>query len=287
MPNTTDNLGLFKYDLDTDGQLAFSITQSLNNNWDILDQAYEELNKDNYLIDSYIEGDIFYRKYSDGWMEQGGTVYASETEVKWVQPTLVSNGTLGGPKFAVAADSYYQGHQPYMAFSSGKNPFWQSTVGGSIHWLTMYNPVPLKPSLLAWVNGGSGTTYDVIGGYIQGSNDNSSWEDLAEIDDMRGANVQRAILIDTNNYYKYIRVYITRWVSTTALMKSIKLTATCGSGTSTNIVFPVSFSNINYNYNLSYYNVSSGDTYITSKFSTGMTLSNTSLGTIYWTARGY
>ena len=39
MSTTTSNLGLFKYDTTTDGQLAFNINTALNNNWDILDKS--------------------------------------------------------------------------------------------------------------------------------------------------------------------------------------------------------------------------------------------------------
>ena len=37
MSTTTSNIGLFKYDLQTDGQQSFNITRSMNNNWDIID----------------------------------------------------------------------------------------------------------------------------------------------------------------------------------------------------------------------------------------------------------
>lgn len=39
MTTTTANLGLFKYESGTDANLAFSITNALNNNWDKLDKA--------------------------------------------------------------------------------------------------------------------------------------------------------------------------------------------------------------------------------------------------------
>ena len=39
MSTTTSNLGLFKYDTTTDGQLAFNINTALNDNWDILDKS--------------------------------------------------------------------------------------------------------------------------------------------------------------------------------------------------------------------------------------------------------
>lgn len=38
MSELTPNLGLFKYDLSTDGKEVFSINTALNNNWDILDE---------------------------------------------------------------------------------------------------------------------------------------------------------------------------------------------------------------------------------------------------------
>ena len=37
MSELTPNLGLFKYNLDTDGKESFNITQCLNNNWDKID----------------------------------------------------------------------------------------------------------------------------------------------------------------------------------------------------------------------------------------------------------
>ena len=37
MSTTTSNLGLFKYDVASDAQAAFSITNALNNNWDKID----------------------------------------------------------------------------------------------------------------------------------------------------------------------------------------------------------------------------------------------------------
>lgn len=39
----TDSLGLFEYEVAKDGKQVFSIDQALNQNWEILDQAHEEL----------------------------------------------------------------------------------------------------------------------------------------------------------------------------------------------------------------------------------------------------
>lgn len=40
MSTTTPKLGLFKYNPSTDGNLTFSITNALNNNWDIIDEKW-------------------------------------------------------------------------------------------------------------------------------------------------------------------------------------------------------------------------------------------------------
>ena len=43
MSTTTENLNLFKYNLATDGAIEFSITNALNNNWDIIDNAFANI----------------------------------------------------------------------------------------------------------------------------------------------------------------------------------------------------------------------------------------------------
>lgn len=43
MSTTTSNLGLFKYDTTLDGRVTFSINRSLNNNWDVLDNAFGDI----------------------------------------------------------------------------------------------------------------------------------------------------------------------------------------------------------------------------------------------------
>ena len=82
MPQYTTNLNLFKYNTATDGKEVFSITQALNHNWDIIDNFGDVVNQqiqdwaDNFVqIECVIEKDTsqtWYRKWSDGFCEQGG-----------------------------------------------------------------------------------------------------------------------------------------------------------------------------------------------------------------------
>jgi len=97
MSTTTPNLGLFKYNTTTDSNVAFNINNALNNNWDIIDTAMaggglpDQTDKADYLlttdgteaywgetgeiypvVETFLDGDSWYRVYSDGWCEQGG-----------------------------------------------------------------------------------------------------------------------------------------------------------------------------------------------------------------------
>ena len=107
MSTSTTNLGLFKYDIQNDGDLPFSITDALNNNWDKIDEfaanggslsklsdtsisssianpsaliytgtkwTDQNLAQVYCVVETYSNGSSWYRKYSDGWCEQGGTV---------------------------------------------------------------------------------------------------------------------------------------------------------------------------------------------------------------------
>ena len=104
MSTTTSNLGLFKYDTtnSTDLASAFNINTALNANWDKIDTAIaggglpDQTDKAGYLlttdgtnaswgetgeiypvVETYINGESWYRVYSDGWCEQGITTNVS------------------------------------------------------------------------------------------------------------------------------------------------------------------------------------------------------------------
>lgn len=72
MSNLTPNLNLFKYDVSTDSNVAFSITDALNNNWDIIDAKCGQSNNildfkwsDHLLNDmSWLRADTF--SWQDG-----------------------------------------------------------------------------------------------------------------------------------------------------------------------------------------------------------------------------
>ena len=70
----TQNLGLFKYDPVADSALPFSIDDALNANWDILDTKA-------CSPETVVDGTTWYRRFTDGWKEQGGLISLAETEI--------------------------------------------------------------------------------------------------------------------------------------------------------------------------------------------------------------
>ena len=71
--------------------------------------------------------------------------------VAWEQPTLTSNGTMGGDSFAVAASStvWSDGAQAWGAFNP--DSFWHAD-SSSTQWIAWYNPKPLKVTKFQLLN---------------------------------------------------------------------------------------------------------------------------------------
>lgn len=147
--------------------------------------------------------------------------YYKNIEVSWTQPVLSANGTLGGDAFAVASDSYISSNYAWHAFAGS---YWQSSTSGSVHWFTMYNPEPIKLQELRWYNN-AGSNYHITSGYLQASNDNSSWTNIGTVVSDTTSQALRTVTVDTPDYYKYYRLYITGWTGTTAFMASIAMIA--------------------------------------------------------------
>lgn len=78
MSTTTKNLGLFKYDIVADENVPFSITNALNNNWDILDEAVKgggSSRNVGEIIYSFLPLTDAGLHLLDGSLIQGGGIY--------------------------------------------------------------------------------------------------------------------------------------------------------------------------------------------------------------------
>ena len=148
-------------------------------------------------------------------MEIFTKILIDSTEDKtFTRPNLTSNGTMGGSSAACAVSSgagTRTGYEPFRAFDSDTSSYWIDSSGSlsSSHavWITFYNPIPVKLTKVV-IKHYSGSYWTCKSGYIQGSNDNSSWTNLANLPN--SASTQTITVNLTNdNHYKYYRFYAT------------------------------------------------------------------------------
>lgn len=123
MPNYTENFNLFKYDILEDTSLPFSITQALNNNWDILDSSVP-LKEDIPTKTSQLTND-------SGFLTQHQSL--AELAPK-ANPTLT--GTVKVPNSAtvgtaVSTAGISKGTNGYVKFGNGIQLCWGSYANGT------------------------------------------------------------------------------------------------------------------------------------------------------------
>jgi len=287
MSTTTANLGLFKYNTATDGNIAFSIDNALNANWDILDTAVGTGGSPTTVV----SGDTWYRQWSDGWKEQGGLISLSETELYWEQPTITTEGTLGGDRFAVTAinaNYTYDGNVGNAALLFDKYYGTKSTQSGRISSqsgsgdIVFYNPVPLNIYNIKIYTQTWGTKNHVV----YGSNDNDSWTILYEDASIHNDVESFQWTFTHEGFYKYFKIH---WEAYNygLLWREIEILAKYKTFVANSITFPVAFNNTNYSYTFACQDGGGMDAYVSNKTTTGMSLSNTNSGSASWTACGY
>lgn len=159
------------------------------------------INESNYACISSDNSEVAYKVFTDN-------------NNPGINPTLTSNGTMGGS--ACACTASHQSGPAWYAFNgdttTSEQCWWTNHGNTSVNnpcWITYYTPDAIKPTKIVFMNEvatpSSGKT-----GIIQGSNDNSNWDDLANINiPNNNAGYKTEINISTNNTYKYIRCYFT------------------------------------------------------------------------------
>jgi len=157
MSEYTPNLNLFKYNTSTDGKEIFSITQALNRNWDIidnLDPLPDQTDKAGYLlttdgtnaswgeieeiypiIETYIDGTSWYRVYSNGWCEQGGTANVganSQYNGTFLKPFKDTNICFLATDNASSLNGGVYGYQQGCGVSSNSAFYLRTAYDGTI-----------------------------------------------------------------------------------------------------------------------------------------------------------
>lgn len=120
----------------------------------------------------------------------------------FTQPTLSSNGTMGGSSFATTADHETNGNNPaWYAFDGNDNTYWR---GGNVPgYIDFYNPKAMVVKNIRW---GYFYSYPTAGN-VQGSNNGSIWENI--IDWTNGSSSDFDIDLSSNTTaYKYYRINV-------------------------------------------------------------------------------
>ena len=162
---------------------------------------------------------------------EGGRQYYKYVYSDWIQPVLTANGTMGGDSFAVNAKSQRSRLPAYSAINDNGEWVGSESSTSTSSWYKIYNPKPLKITQVTWINN-SATWYNLTGGTFEGSNDDSNWTVLGQIDSVNTANALKTITISNPDAYLYYRWNITNisknssGQSSDGYMHSLKITAT-------------------------------------------------------------
>lgn len=131
-------------------------------------------------------------------------------ETPWTNPQMTSNSQDGYVASASVSASTSNG--PYRAFDkdiTGQDLCWYTGSVSMPQWIMLECPEPVRLTSCMIMNEVK-TPESFKSGYIQGSNDGSTFDTLYTITDRAAtAGLQTTYQIDTNNYYKYLRVYCT------------------------------------------------------------------------------
>ena len=168
-----------------------------------------------------LETDIDFSEYNNIIVKKNGVTLEQDQIVHiWtddVNPSLTADGTVGGDDYAAQASSEwsYQGTTSYAytifnpSFKTQGDVVWWTGNVSAPWWVTYYTPDAVKCKKVVFMNEimtpATGKT-----GKIQGSNDNSTWVDLANVSiPNNDAGTLTEIQVNSNTAYKYFRFYFT------------------------------------------------------------------------------
>lgn len=133
-------------------------------------------------------------------------------EQPFVQPTLTSNGTLGGSSFAVGSTGDINNRPQYYLFDNNSGTAFALRYRDDTKYpVTFYNPLPLKVTGLSFVVDqlGSITGYPTVI-QIDVSDDNVVWNTLGTYNNTSATPsiISTFDLSDNTNYYNYYKITV-------------------------------------------------------------------------------
>lgn len=226
-------------------------------------------------------------------LQQWGIISSSQQELVWTQPILSTDGTLGGNAFAVYSsynltESGYELYRSFTSDKSARNTNYSIIAAGGYG--IIYNPDPINITNLHIVNRATADRAFLTGS-IQGSNDNSTWTNIVNVNNTtgQGSGATWDINMSSNTgFYKYYKINVTTAESIYACFSYIGITATYQIAITNSITFPTSYTNTDYAFSLGFIN-ENNTAYATNKTTTGMNLYNpsSSNGMANWYTVGY
>jgi len=127
---------------------------------------------------------------------------SAATVKTFTRPNLTANGTMGGDSFAISAECSTIMNPAYKAVDgSTSSELWLSPNSGELPKIILYNPKPLKITTLNLTY--PSTTWTANSITVQGSNDNSSWQ---EISTHSTSSTNQTINPNSTKFFKYHRL---------------------------------------------------------------------------------
>lgn len=139
---------------------------------------------------------------------------SQQSTYRWKQPTLTSNGTIGGNSFAVTSTTATAKSTVFQMFDGKSDTFADLTVPHSTGInMVLYNSIPLNIKKIETVSKLLNTTYGYIGirnGNVYGSNDG---ENYTLIKSYTTEHIEKPTidLSDNKYYYKYYKITTDSW----------------------------------------------------------------------------
>lgn len=145
----------------------------------------------------------------DGTTWAGSHTIIGRVLLDWTQPTLSSNGTLGGYSFAVSASNEYR--PAWYAVNKNNSDYWTTTGGTSpVVDFIFYNPVALQVNSLSFTNRSDSGNSAPANFDFYGSNDNSVYTLIGSYTNTVSTGGDTwSKTINSSNLYKYHKIHVT------------------------------------------------------------------------------
>ena len=180
------------------------------------------------VVDYFINGGSSYMDAEGTITTTGSNITEAITltpaiESTFVRPDLTADGTLGGNSFAVKDIGAGTSTSTYAwrAVDNSNTTFWNGNTPAGNKTYVFYNPDVLKVSELTYTY--SSTSYIATAVSIEGSNDNSTWEDITST--YSGSSTTYTSTLTNSKYYKYYRLTFTPY-STYVRIYNLAITGT-------------------------------------------------------------